>query len=104
MSLLGELGLKLLATLETHVHADHVTGAWLLKQRAGSRIMLAKASGAAGADRYLSQDDVVGFGGRRALAPPTPRQTNGSPPLELRHRRMAFTGYCLMNPRPRRTA
>ena len=45
-ALLGELGLKLVATLETHVHADHVTGAWLLKQRTGSRIMLAKASSA----------------------------------------------------------
>ena len=65
-ALLGELGLKLVATLETHVHADHVTGAWLLKQRTGSRIMLAKASSAEGADRYLAQDDVVDV--RRAAA------------------------------------
>ena len=61
VALVGELGLKLVATLETHVHADHVTGAWLLKQRTGSRVMVAKASGPAGADRYLSQDDVVAF-------------------------------------------
>jgi len=40
-ALLTELGLKLVATLETHIHADHVTGAWLLQQRTGSRIMLA---------------------------------------------------------------
>ena len=33
-SLLHELGLTLRYTLETHVHADHVTGAWAL--RAGS--------------------------------------------------------------------
>src|SRR6266568_9353168 len=76
-ALIQELGLKLVATLETHVHADHVTGAWLLKQRTGSRIMLAKASGAAGADRYLSQDDVVAFGGRRLMVRPTPGHTNG---------------------------
>ena len=61
-ALIGELGLKLLWSLETHVHADHVTGAWLLQQRTGSKIMLAAASGAQGADRYLAQDDVVGFG------------------------------------------
>src|SRR5919205_2401663 len=67
VALVGELGLKLVATLETHVHADHVTGAWLLKQRTGSRVMVAKASGAEGADRYLAQDDVVTFGERRVL-------------------------------------
>ena len=62
-ALIDELGLRLLATLETHVHADHVTGAWLLKRRTGSRIMLAAASGAEGADRYLVEDDVVPLAG-----------------------------------------
>ena len=52
-ALLNELGLRLIYTLETHVHADHVTGAWLLKRRFGSQIAVAKASGAEGADRYL---------------------------------------------------
>ena len=71
-ALIDELGLRLLATLETHVHADHVTGAWLLKRRTGSQIMLAAASGAEGADRYLVEDDVVAFGGRRLLVRATP--------------------------------
>ena len=31
-ALIEELGLHLKWTLETHVHADHVTGAWLLAQ------------------------------------------------------------------------
>src|SRR5436190_22761046 len=66
-ALLGELGLKLVATLETHVHADHVTGAWLLKQRTGSRIMLSAASGAEGPDRTLAQDDVVALVCRGSL-------------------------------------
>ena len=96
VALLGELGLKLVATLETHVHADHVTGAWLLKQRTGSRIMLAKASGAAGADRYLSQDDVVAFGGHRLMVRPTPGHANGCLTFVLDDRSMAFTGDCLM--------
>jgi sulfur dioxygenase len=96
VALLGELDLKLVATLETHVHADHVTGAWLLKARAGSRIMLAKASGAAGADRYLGQDDIVAFGARRLLVRPTPGHTNGCLTYVLDDRSMAFTGDCLL--------
>jgi sulfur dioxygenase len=30
-SLIRELGLTLLACIETHCHADHVTGAWLMR-------------------------------------------------------------------------
>ena len=37
-ALIRELGLKLIWTLDTHVHADHVTAASLLKERLGSRI------------------------------------------------------------------
>src|SRR3977135_1598650 len=96
VALVGELGLKLVATLETHVHADHVTGAWLLKQRTGSRILLAQAGGAVGPDPYLSHDDVVGFGGRRLMVRPTPGHTNGCLTYVLDDRSIAFTGDCLM--------
>ena len=43
-ALVKELGLRLGATLETHLHADHVTGAWLLKEKLGSRIGVPAAS------------------------------------------------------------
>jgi len=95
-ALLGELGLTLLATLETHVHADHVTGAWLLKRRAGSRILVSAASGAVGADRMLAQDDVVAFGGRRLMVRATPGHTNSCLTFVLDDRSMAFTGDCLL--------
>lgn len=38
LQVLKDLNLKLMATLETHVHADHLTGALRLKQRLNSKI------------------------------------------------------------------
>ncbi len=38
LQVLRDLGLELSATLETHVHADHLTGSRRLKQRTGCRI------------------------------------------------------------------
>ena len=61
-TLIRELGLQLKWTLETHVHADHVTGAWLLRQRLGSRIALSVDGGASGADRLLRHGEHVAFG------------------------------------------
>jgi len=94
-ALIEELGLRLVYALETHVHADHVTGAWLLKQRTGCRIALAANSGAEGADRYLVQDDVVAFGERNLQVRQTPGHTNGCLTYVLDDRSMAFTGDCL---------
>lgn len=95
-ALIEELGLSLVATLETHVHADHVTGAWLLKRRLGSRILVAACSGAEGADRYLVQDDIVTFGGRQLLVRATPGHTKGCLTYVLDDASMAFTGDCLL--------
>src|SRR5437762_3592557 len=95
-ALIDELGLTLAATLETHVHADHVTGAWLLKQRTGSKIMVSAASGAEGADRLLAQDDVVAFGGRRLMVRATPGHTSSCLTYVLDDRSIAFTGDCLL--------
>jgi len=95
-ALIEELGLRLSYALETHVHADHVTGAWLLKQRTGCRIALSANSGAEGADRYLVQDDVVTFGERNLQVRQTPGHTNGCLTYVLDDRSMAFTGDCLL--------
>jgi sulfur dioxygenase len=96
LALLRELDLKLTATLETHVHADHVTGAWLLQQRGGSRILLAAASGAAGADRGLVHGDRVAFGPRWLEVRATPGHTDGCLSYVLDDRSMAFTGDALL--------
>lgn len=95
-ALLAELGLKLQCTLETHVHADHVTGAWLLKQQLNSRIVLSALSGAQGADVPLAHGDRVPFGSRYLEARETPGHTNGCMTFVLDDESMAFTGDALL--------
>jgi sulfur dioxygenase len=96
VALLEELGLKLAWTLETHVHADHVTGAWLLKEKLGSRIAVPASSGAQGAERYLEPGDSIAFGKRTLEARATPGHTGGCLTYVLDDRSMAFTGDALL--------
>ena len=95
-TLIGELGLTLKWTLETHVHADHVTGAWLLRQRMGSGIALAADGGTSGADRLLRHGDKVGFGTRHLQVRATPGHTNGCLSYLLDDASRVFTGDCLL--------
>ncbi len=95
-ALIAELGLRLVCTLDTHVHADHVTGAWLLSRRLGSTVAISAASGAKGAGRYLEDGDRVEFGGRWLSALSTPGHTDGCLSFLLDDETMVFTGDCLL--------
>lgn len=95
-ALIAELDLKLGWVLETHVHADHVTGAWLLKQKLGCRIALSGQGGAEGTDRLLAQGDRVGFGARNLEVRATPGHTNGCVTYVLDDQSMAFTGDAVL--------
>ena len=95
-ALLVELDLKLVCTLETHVHADHVTGAWMMKRRFGSTIAVSADSGAAGADRHLADGDRIAFGGRHLTVRATPGHTPGCVTYVLDDESIAFTGDCLL--------
>jgi len=95
-ALIHELNLRLRWTLDTHVHADHVTGAWLMKQRTGSRIALSANGGAAGADRLLKHGDHVAFGKRYVEVRATPGHTSGCVTYVLDDQSMAFSGDCLL--------
>jgi len=95
-ALIRELDLALICTLETHVHADHVTGAWLLKQKLGSRIALSAASGAEGADRLLKHGAWLSFGARNLEVRATPGHTDGCVSYVLDDQSMAFTGDAVL--------
>lgn len=96
LALLTELGLRLTTVLDTHCHADHVTAAWLLKQRTGADIAIAAAGGVEGADRPLRHGDRVQFGRRHVQVRETPGHTNGCLTYVLDDESMAFTGDALL--------
>ncbi|MEO1227887.1 MAG: MBL fold metallo-hydrolase [Myxococcota bacterium] len=96
LSLAQELDLRITHVIETHVHADHVTGAWLLRDATGAEIVISRRSGADGADRYLEHGDVISFGTHRLEARETPGHTGGCMTFVLDDGRMAFTGDCLL--------
>ena len=59
LDLVSGLGLKLASTLETHIHADHVTGAGRLRALSGSKAGFPAASGAEGVDFTISEGRPV---------------------------------------------
>lgn len=95
-ALLGELDLELTHTLETHVHADHVTAAWRFHQALGSKIVLSTKSGAAGADIYVNDGDILENGTASLIVRATPGHTDGCVTYVTKDYRMAFTGDALL--------
>ncbi len=86
--------LKLQWIIDTHVHADHVTGANALKAATGACTAVGAACGAVGYDRSLQQGDSITFGAERLDALATPGHTPGS--MSLVWRNQVFTGDTLL--------
>ena len=96
LSLLQELGIRLVACLDTHAHADHVTGSWLIHQATGSAIGLAAAARAENVSLPLQHGDRVAFGSRHLEVRSTPGHTDGCVSYVLDDRSLAFTGDALL--------
>jgi glyoxylase-like metal-dependent hydrolase (beta-lactamase superfamily II)/rhodanese-related sulfurtransferase len=92
--LLREHGLSLRYTLETHVHADHVTAAQALKQATGAQTAVCRDCNAQGYDLLLQDGDVILFGHEEILTIATPGHTPGSVSYLWRDR--VFTGDTLL--------
>ncbi|HEX2679167.1 MAG TPA: MBL fold metallo-hydrolase [Polyangiales bacterium] len=95
-ALIRELGLTLVYTLDTHCHADHVTGAWLMKQAVGSQIGLSAAYRAENVDRALAANDVVRVGALSLEVRATPGHTDGCLSFVSGDHKMVFTGDSLL--------
>jgi glyoxylase-like metal-dependent hydrolase (beta-lactamase superfamily II) len=96
LGLIGELGLSLTHILETHVHADHVTGASVLRERTGARTVVSAHGGAPCADILVHDGDVIRVGGLALEARATPGHTNGCITYVLEDHSAAFTGDALL--------
>jgi glyoxylase-like metal-dependent hydrolase (beta-lactamase superfamily II) len=94
VALLAELGLTLRLTLETHLHADHVTAAASLRDRLGSKVGIQADAGASGADLWLRDGDVVRIGSIGIEVRATPGHTDGCVSYHVGDR--VFTGDALL--------
>jgi len=70
-------GLKLVYTLETHVHADHVTGADSLRQKLGSKSVVHRDAGAMCGDLLVTDGVHIIVGTIDLEVRYTPGHTNG---------------------------
>ncbi|MDD5577650.1 MAG: MBL fold metallo-hydrolase [Methylobacter sp.] len=94
IALLEDQGLRLKYTLETHVHADHITASGLLRQRLGAATAVSQLCGAETADIQIQDGDVFEFGGEQIKVIATPGHTRGS--LSFLWRDRVFTGDSLL--------
>ncbi|XP_042629224.1 persulfide dioxygenase ETHE1, mitochondrial-like [Cyprinus carpio] len=96
LQLITELGLTLKVALNTHCHADHITGSGLLKKKVfGLKSAISRHSGAA-ADLLLSEGDRIRFGKHSLTVRETPGHTDGCVTYVTEDERMAFTGDALL--------
>lgn len=93
--LIQELGLSLKYLLETHVHADHITGVTRLKAQFPRAQSVVSARGGAPCADHLAQDgDVFRIGELEIQVLATPGHTNGCISYHVDDR--VFTGDALL--------
>nr|CDS32371.1 zinc finger protein 84 [Hymenolepis microstoma] len=95
--LVNELGLELRYVIDTHVHADHVTGAASMKKLFGPtcKSVISEASGVK-ADIMVKAAEVLKCGNIELECRSTPGHTRGCFTYVLHSARSAFTGDTLL--------
>jgi uncharacterized NAD(P)/FAD-binding protein YdhS/glyoxylase-like metal-dependent hydrolase (beta-lactamase superfamily II) len=92
---LNELGLALRYCLETHIHADHITGAGKLRQQTGCRVMVPQNATVMSADHSLADRETLAVGSVVLEAIATPGHTH-SHMAYLVHNTHLLTGDALL--------
>jgi len=94
--LVKELGLRLLYAVNTHCHADHITGSGLLRSLLpGCQSVISRLSGAQ-ADLHIEDGDSIHFGRFALETRASPGHTPGCVTFVLNDHSMAFTGDALL--------
>ncbi len=73
---ISAMGLELIYTIETHLHADHITGGYELKKRTGAKFAISKAANLTCADILIEDQQVFAFGDSSLKAISAPGHTN----------------------------
>lgn len=76
-ALLADLGLTLKYVLETHVHADHITGGGRLRHELGAQFIVGKGTGLTCADRLIADGETLTMDSITLQAIATPGHTDG---------------------------
>ncbi len=74
---INKLNLNLKYIIETHVHADHITGALQIKKITNAKICYGSKTGVSGADILLNDNDTLIIGSIVIKAIHTPGHTSG---------------------------
>jgi glyoxylase-like metal-dependent hydrolase (beta-lactamase superfamily II) len=93
-SLLDGLGLRLIYTLETHVHADHITGSGILRERRDSKSVVHRDAGTLCPDLLVTDGVLLQVGELEITIRHTPGHTPGCVSYVLPGR--VFTGDALL--------
>lgn len=94
LATLRQYGLRLVWTLETHAHADHITSAGLLAEHTGAKTVAPEGCGIKTAAIQLSDGQILQCGAEQILARHTPGHTSGS--MCYLWRDHVFTGDTLL--------
>jgi len=96
VTVIKEMDLKLVYAINTHVHADHITGSGHIKRRVPGVKSVIGAKAGAKADQFVNHLDKVKFGNTELEVRSTPGHTNGCITFVSHTGRMAFTGDALL--------